>query len=275
MPRAPLCLSSPAGAHQPSMCRERHRKEELKQEEIKIPPPQSSPRGPAHPQDTPASPRQGWAKPCLELLRVNSPQQSCHLWCLCHHSRAWEGGMAGKLNRPAYHIPARAPNLSTRLTASPCPHLGTRTETRFLFQEPSPAPGHPVRELGLQWSHPPSPEQLAPEGERRDTHPAQREPRRRQESPEGESPGVERPRRRRVWRELTSGGDGGLRSPQGSPAQLGPAGEELLPEKNRQGGKHGVHPVPPPTSTHLPTPNQPALATEGCGQRPQPALNSP
>ena len=112
MSRAPLCLSSPAGAHQPSMCRDRHGKEELKQEEIKIPPPQSSPRGPAHPQDTPASPRQGWAKPCLELLRVNSPQQSCHLWCLCHHSRAWGGGMAGKLNRPAYHIPARSPNLS-------------------------------------------------------------------------------------------------------------------------------------------------------------------
>lgn len=53
---------------------------------------------------------------------------------------------------------------------------------------------------------------------------------------------MERPRRRRVRRELTSGGDGGLQSPQGSPAQLGPAGEELLSEKNRQEGKHGCTP---------------------------------
>lgn len=30
------------------------------------------------------------------------------------------------------------------------------------------------------------------------------------------------------WREERSGGDGGLRSPQGSPAQLGPAGQELV-----------------------------------------------
>lgn len=78
--------------------------------------------------------------------------------------------------------------------------------------------------------------QSAPQGERRDTHPAEREPRRRQESPEGESPGAELPWRRRARRELTSGGEGGLRRPRGSPAQLGPAGGEPLPERNREGG---------------------------------------
>lgn len=143
--------------------------------------------------------------------------------------------MAGKWNGPAYHIPARHQISAGDSQLLPVPTSAPELKLSFLFQEPSPAPGHPMREMGLQWSHPPSPEQLAPEGERRDTHPAEREPRRRQESPEGESPGVERPRRRRVQRELTSGGDGGLWSPQGSPAQLGPAGEELLPEKNRQG----------------------------------------
>lgn len=40
VPRALLlCLSSPVGARQPSTCRDRYGEEELKQEEIKIPPP--------------------------------------------------------------------------------------------------------------------------------------------------------------------------------------------------------------------------------------------
>lgn len=107
--------------------------------------------------------------------------------------------------------------------------------------------------------------QPAPQGERRDTHPAEREPRRRQESPEGESPGAEPPWRRRARPALTSGGDGGLRRPWGSPAQLGPAGGELLQRENGKGGKS--HCVPQCYSAGTPAPNHPSR-TQGRGVGP-------
>lgn len=48
---------------------------------------------------------------------------------------------------------------------------------------------------------------------------------------------MEPPWRRRARPALTSGGDGGLRRPQGSSAQLGPAGGELLRREKGKGGK--------------------------------------
>lgn len=115
-------------------------------------------------------------------------------------------------------LPTPGTGVGTRHPHSPGPLTGLSAQGA-LTRPPPPRKGRP-----------------APQGERRDTHPAEREPRRRQESPEGESPGAEPPWRRRARPALTSGGDGGLRRPRGSPAQLGPAGGELL---RRERGKEG------------------------------------
>lgn len=222
-------------------------REETKQEEIRTPSTAPCPACSRHP--PPAwhrrglPPARGEPVPLPGLPPAVSPCPGVLVTALSQHGTG-KGAGEVPMGLPC-RIPAGSPNPARDSRLLPA-HAWHRC-----WHTPPPQPRAPHRALGTGDTDPPSPRkgQPAPQGERRDTHPAEREPRRRQESPEGESPGAEPPWRRRARPALTSGGDGDLRRPRGSPAQLGPAGGELLQrEKGKEGKPH--HPRGTPAPNH-------------------------
>lgn len=228
---APQPCSLP-GPLQPPECLDRQR-QEIKQEKVRTPSTAACPACVWHP---PAQhcwglpPCWGDLVPLPRLPPAMSPWLCVLVTALSEHGTG--KGAGGVPVGPAlpHTCQVTEPQLVTHGCSLPTPVSGAGTCH-------SHSPGLHAGLSAQEALIPPRKGQPAPQGERRDTHPAEREPRRRQESPEGESPGAEPPWRRRARPALTSGGDGGLRRPQGSPAQLGPTGGELLWREKGKGGK--------------------------------------